>query len=156
MTCLQSPPMSARSSFRSGGGGLSSGIATAKTARGPDAAVYGIQVEGSAPLVASFDTGQAAVTGPPDTVADCIGTDRVFSYMWPLLEDRLDGALAVSDKRVREAMAHLATETHVVPEGAGAAALAAARTYRDDLQEPIVAIVSGGNVDPDLLTSVLT
>lgn len=138
-----------------GGGGLASGIGTAIQAKAPDADVYGVQVEGSAPLVESFRSGEAEVTGPPETVADGVATDRVFEYMWPLLSDRLDGALAVPEDLVLDAMGHLASECHVVAEGAGAVALAAAREHRDDLASPIVAVVSGGNVDRELLERVL-
>lgn len=138
-----------------GGGGLSSGVGTAVKARAPDAEVYGVQVEGSAPLVESFTSGEAEVTGAPDTVADGVATDRVFPYMWPLLSDRLDGALAATEEGLRQAMADLATERHVVAEGAGAVAVAAAREHREELAEPIVAVVSGGNVDAELLREVL-
>lgn len=138
-----------------GGGGLASGIATAVDALAPEAAVYGVQSTTSPALAESFETGRAEITGPPDTFADGMATDRVFAYMWPLLRDRLEGALTVTDDELEAAIRHLATETHVVAEGAGAAALAAAWAHRDALDEPIVAVVSGGNLQPDQLAEIL-
>lgn len=138
-----------------GGGGLSSGIGTALKALRPEVEVYGVQSETSPALVESFEHGEARITGPPDTFADGIATDRVFSYMWPLLEEVLDGAFAVADGPIEDAMRHLARESNVVVEGAGAAALAVARERRDELAEPIVAVVSGGNVAADRLRTVL-
>lgn len=138
-----------------GGGGLSSGIATAIKALRPGAKVFGVQAEGADPLPRSFESGQAEDSGAPRTLADGIAATRVFSYMWPVLRERLDGAMRVSDAELQKAMLHLAKECHVVAEGAGAAALAAAWKHRSDLEEPIVAVVSGGNVDPSLLARVL-
>lgn len=138
-----------------GGGGLSSGVATAAKALQPDVQVYGVQSSTSPALARSFERGQAEITGPPDTFADGMATDRVFSYMWPVLKERLEGALTVTDDELEAAIRHLATETHVVAEGAGAAGLAAAQRYRDELDEPIVAVVSGGNLDPGKLASIL-
>lgn len=138
-----------------GGGGLSSGVGTAIGALAPEAEVYGVQSTTSPALVESFEHGEARITGPPDTFADGVATDRVFAYMWPLLSERLDGAFAVDDADIARSMRHMATETNVVVEGAGAAALAAARRHREELAEPIVAVASGGNVSPERLAEVL-
>ncbi len=138
-----------------GGGGLSSGVATAIKALHPSAQVFGIQSSTSPALEASFAAGKATTTGPPDTFADGMATDRVFEYMWPLLGERLDGSLTVGDDEIASAIRHLASETHAVAEGAGAASVAAAWRYRDSLAEPIVAVVSGGNIQPELFARIL-
>lgn len=134
-----------------GGGGLSCGIATAVKALAPRAKVYGVQAEGADPLPRSFEAGAPVSSGPPNTFADGMAATRVFEYMWPVLRARLDGALRVSDEELRAAVVHLAKESHVVAEGAGAAGLAAARRDADRFEPPIVCVVSGGNIDPALL-----
>ena len=110
-----------------GGGGLAAGVAIAVKALVPGAKVYAVQAEGAAPLPASWEAGKPVATGPPKTFADGMAASRVFDYMWPVLRARLDGALAVSDDDLQRAIVHLAKESHVVAEGAGAAGLAAAR-----------------------------
>lgn len=138
-----------------GGGGLITGVATAIKALAPGVKVYGIQAEGADPLPRSFETGRPESTAAPKTFADGMAATRVFDYMWPVMRARLDGALRVSDDELQRAIVHLAKEAHVVAEGAGAAALAAAWRYRDRFETPIVCVVSGGNVDPSLLSKFL-
>jgi threonine dehydratase len=138
-----------------GGGGLSGGSATAIQALAPKARVFGVQAEGADPLPRSFESGQAEQSGPPRTFADGMAATRVFDYMWPLLRERLAGAMRVSDAELQKAIVHLAKECHVVAEGAGAAGLAAAWKHRGELEEPVVAVVSGGNLDPALLVRFL-
>lgn len=139
-----------------GGGGLSSGIATAVKALRPSARVLGVQAEGSAPLPLSFERGEPSRVEDPRTFADGMKASRVFDYMWPVLRARLDGAVRVSEDELAAAVRHLARESHVVAEGAGAAALAAAWTLRESVPGPVVAVVSGGNIDADLLARILT
>jgi threonine dehydratase len=74
--------------------------------------------------------------------------------MVPLLGRLLDGVLLVSDIEIRAAMRRLAFDAKVVAEPAGAAAFAAWNRYRDSLPSPVVAVVSGGNVDPGLFADV--
>jgi threonine dehydratase len=140
-----------------GGGGLVSGVATAIKALLPRAKVYGVQAEGAAPLPRSWAEGKPVATGPPSTFADGMAATRVFDYMWPVMRARLDGARAVSDEELQRAVVHLAKEAHVVAEGAGAAGLAAARRYAESegFEGPIVCVVSGGNIDPALLSRFL-
>lgn len=138
-----------------GGGGLSSGIATAIKAAKPGARVYGVQAEGADPLPRSFASGKAEDSGKPQTFADGMAATRVFDYMWPVLRERLDGAMRVSEAELQRAVVHLAKECHVVAEGAGAAGLAAAWKHHGELEGPVVAVVSGGNLDPALLARFL-
>lgn len=130
-----------------GGGGLISGIGTAIKAKKPKVKVYGVQAELAAPIVPSFKSGKPERIETGKTFADGIATDRVFSYMWPIMREVMDGALAVSEKEMHGAIRHLANEVHVVAEGAGSAALAAAWKYSGQLEKPIVCVVSGGNID---------
>lgn len=138
-----------------GGGGLSSGIATAVKALRPNARVLGVQAEGSAPVPLSFETGKPSRVESPRTFADGMKASRVFDYMWPLLSSRLDGAVRVAESELALAVRHLARECHVIVEGAGAAGLAAAWRLRGSVPEPIVAVVSGGNIDLALYARIL-
>ncbi len=138
-----------------GGGGLSSGIALAVKARSPKAKVFGVQAEGAAALPRVFETKKPCRVEDPKTIADGIRIGIILPEMADLLLRHLDGCYVVSDEEIKKAMHRLALEAKVVAEPAGAAAFAAWRSYRDELEAPVVAVVSGGNVDPALLAEVL-
>jgi threonine dehydratase len=139
-----------------GGGGLISGIGTAIKSKNPNVKIYGVQAELAAPIIGSFKSGKPERVEFGKTFADGIAADRVFEYMWPIMRDVMDGAFAVSEDEMRSAIKHLANETHVVAEGAGSAALAAAWKYVSQLEKPIVCIVSGGNIDNAVLGNIIS
>lgn len=139
-----------------GGGGLISGIGTAIRAKNPKVKLYGVQAELSAPIVPSFKSGRPERVETGKTFADGIATDRVFDYMWPLLQNVMDGPLVVTEDEMRVAIRHLANEVHVVAEGGGAAALAAAWRYTDQLDRPMACVISGGNIDNAVFSGILT
>jgi threonine dehydratase len=139
-----------------GGGGLAAGVAAAVKGLLPRARVYGVQAEGAAPLPTALATGRGHDTGaPPRTIADGIALPMTLDNMACCLSRLLDGCLIVTDDDVRLAMRRLAREAKVVAEPAGAVAFAAWAKHRDDLEAPVVAIVSGGNADPKLLSDVI-
>lgn len=138
-----------------GGGGLSSGIAIAVKARTPKAKVFGVQAEGAAPLPRVFETRLPCRVEDPSTIADGIRIGIILPGMADLLLRHLDGCFVVSDEEIRAAMRRLALEAKIVAEPAGAAAFAAWSRYRDQLNPPVAAVVSGGNVDPGLLADVI-
>jgi len=140
-----------------GGGGLVNGIAQAIRAKRPDVKFFGVQAERAAPLPKSLRSGVAEDVGVGDhkTIADGIGATRVYDYMLPLFKENLSGAFTVTDEELKLTMSRLAKESHVLVEPAGAAALAGAVNHRKDLEEPVVCVVSGGNVDPKLKLEVL-
>ncbi len=138
-----------------GGGGLASGIAIAVKARLPEAKVFGVQAEGAAPLRTVFETKRPHRVEDPKTIADGIRIGIILPEMAELLLRNLDGCLVVSDEEIKGAMRRFALETKLVAEPAGAAAFAAWERYRETLEPPVVAVVSGGNVDPTLLATVL-
>jgi threonine dehydratase len=137
-----------------GGGGLVAGIGTAVKGLAPRAEVFGVQAEGAAPLPVALQTHRAHRIDAPRTIADGIGIGMILPSMAEVLGRILDGALVVTDAEIRTAMRRLALETKIVAEPAGAAAIAAWTRYRDSLTPPVVAVVSGGNVDPNLLAEV--
>lgn len=137
-----------------GGGGLSCGIASALEARKPDVRVYAAEVETAAPLAASLVAGEPAEVERTASFVDGIGAGGVLDEMWPLASSLLDGSLVMSLDEVCDAIRILASGARVIAEGAGACAVAAAAA--DTIEEgEVVAVVSGGNIDADVLARIL-
>ncbi len=137
-----------------GGGGQACGIATAVKALRPDVRVLAAEVETAAPLRASLELGRPTSIERRPSFVDGIGGSSVLDSMWPLVSTLLDGSIVVSLAQVRAAIRMLARDVHVVAEGAGAAALAAALTGEAG-PGPVVAVISGGNIDPPVLAEIL-
>jgi threonine dehydratase len=138
-----------------GGGGLVAGIAIAVKATLPRAKVFGVQAEGAATLPVALRTGRAHHIERPATIADGIRVGIMLPNMVEVLRRHVDGCLLVTDDGIRAAIRRLAREAKVVAEPAGAAAFAAWDRFRAQLEPPVVAVVSGGNVDPGLLADVV-
>jgi threonine dehydratase len=137
-----------------GGGGLISGIGSGIRALKPSCQVIAAEVETAAPLRASLDAGEArAITRTPSFI-DGIGGASVLPAMWPLVRQVVEGSVVVTLDDVAEAIRMLVRHARIVAEGAGAAALAAALTGRAGARR-IVCVVSGGNIDPAVLASIL-
>ena len=129
-----------------GGGGLSSGIASAIRALKPDTRLYAVEVETAAPLAASLRAGQPVEVEYQPSFVDGIGGKSVLPEMWALVRDLLDGSLLVSLDEVRAAIRLLAERQRVIAEGAGAASVAAALAGQAGAGK-LVCVVSGGNID---------
>jgi threonine dehydratase len=130
-----------------GGGGLITGVASAIKARKPDVKVWGAEPETAAPAARSFAQGSAqAFPNWTSSFVDGAGGKSVLPRMWERMESIVDGSIVVSLDQTRQAMRLMAEKTRVIAEGAGALALAAALTGTAG-PGPIVAIVSGGNID---------
>jgi threonine dehydratase len=138
-----------------GGGGLSCGIASAVKAERREVRVLAAEVDTAAPFAASLEAGEAVAIERTPTFVDGIGGNSVLEEMWPLASSLLDGSLVESIDDVCDAIRTLATGTHVVAEGAGGAAVAAARSYVEEFGGRVVAVVSGGNIDADTLATIL-
>jgi threonine dehydratase len=129
-----------------GGGGLATGVASGVRARKPNVAVYVAEPETAAPASVSFATGRASpFPGWTATFVDGAGGKSVFPQMWERMQGLVDGAIVVTLDEVKRAMRVLAEKSRVIAEGAGALPVAAA--LRKELPGPIVAIVSGGNIE---------
>lgn len=130
-----------------GGGGLITGVGSALKALDPRILVWGAEPETAAPAAFSFAKGspQAFPDWQPSFV-DGAGGQSVFPRMWERMKPVVDGCIVVSLDETRQAMRLLAEKTRVIAEGAGALSVAAALTGKAGAG-PIVAIVSGGNVD---------
>jgi len=134
-----------------GGGGLISGIASALKATRPGIEVIGVQSDGYPLWPRSFEAG-GPVSIKPETIAD--GTTAPFDpRMFDLLGECVDRWLVVPEPRLKSAIAELASAAKLVAEGAGALAYAALEQLEPGPKT--VAIVSGGNIDPKLLASLL-
>jgi len=137
-----------------GGGGLSCGIATAVRTLRPEVRVYGCEVDTAAPLAAALTAGGPVPCARTATFVDGIGGPALLPEMWPPASRLLAGSLVVSLAEVAAAIRHLVQHAAIVAEGAGGASVAAALK---GLAGPgrNVAVVSGGNIDPEVLTTIL-
>src|SRR5271169_5402805 len=130
-----------------GGGGLITGVGSALKALNPHIKVWGAEPETAAPAALSFAKGSPQVfTEWKPSFVDGAGGQSVFPRMWERMRPVVDGSIVVSLNETKKAMRLLAEKVRVISEGAGALTLAAALTGQLG-QGPIVAIVSGGNVD---------
>ena len=133
-----------------GGGGLLAGIGCAVRALKPDVKIYSAEPETAAPLDASFAAG-GPVTFDRWTASfvDGAGGRSVLPSMWPLLRQYVDETTVIALDDVKAAMKFTAERCHVIAEGAGATAIAAARSsrMRECGHKRVVAVVSGGNID---------
>jgi threonine dehydratase len=139
-----------------GGGGLISGIATAIKAIRPEVAVYGVQAAGAAPAAASLRAGKAVSLPAAETIADAIRMKTVSAVTFPILQRLVDGVVPVEDEEIADAVVKLVEEAKLVVEGAGAAGLAALLAGRlPPGRGRIVVVLSGGNVDLNLIARVV-
>ncbi|HEX9340546.1 MAG TPA: threonine/serine dehydratase [Thermoplasmata archaeon] len=137
-----------------GGGGLIGGIATAIKARQPRTKVYACEPETAAPLAASFAAGSPQEFKRIPSFVDGSGASSVLPEMWELNRPLLAGSIVVSLREVASAIKLLVERHHVVSEGAGGSSVAAALTGKAGSGR-VVAVVSGGNIDPAKLTTIL-
>ena len=136
-----------------GGGGLSCGIASAIKAVRPQARVFAAEVETSGPFAASLEAGEPVEVERVSSFVDGIGGKSMLPEMWPLAYDLLDGSIVTSLEEICDAIRLLVERAHVVAEGAGGASVAAALT--GVVEGNVVAVVSGGNLDPAVLATIL-
>jgi len=130
-----------------GGGGLVAGLGSAIKALRPQIRVWGAEPETAAPAARSFAAGSPQVFSEwQASFVDGAGGKSVFPRMWELMKPVVDGSIVVTLEQTRRAMRLMAEKARVISEGAGALPLAAALTGKAG-PGPIVAIVSGGNID---------
>ena len=135
-----------------GGGGLTTGIASALKALRPQVRVVTAEPETAAPLAAAFASGEPREIEFHPSWVDGAGGRALLPGMWERALELVDEASSVPLVEAEEAVRLLASRAHVVAEGAGALALAAALP-RDDR---CVCIVSGGNIDLDVYARILS
>jgi threonine dehydratase len=138
-----------------GGGGLSCGIASVLRERAPKVKIYAAEAETAAPLAPSLAAGRPCVIDYQPSFVDGIGGKTVFPNMFALAQKLLDGSLTVSLDEAARAMKLVAERNRVIIEGAAACAVAAALSGRAGSGK-VVAIVSGGNIDLEKFSKLVT
>jgi threonine dehydratase len=138
-----------------GGGGLSCGIASALRELHLKAKVIASEIETAAPLAASFGAGKRVQAPYTPSYVDGIGSKALLEEMWPLASSLLSGSLVVTLEQTTAALRLLAERNRVIAEGAGATSVAAALTGGAGPGK-VVCVVSGGNIDPAILATILS
>jgi threonine dehydratase len=130
-----------------GGGGLVTGVGSAVKALRSEVTVIGAEPETAAPYAYSLSQGEPSkFPGWQASFVDGAGGQSVTERMWQRMQPVVDGAITVTLDETRQAMRLIGEKARVIAEGAGALALAAARTGKAG-DGPIVCVVSGGNID---------
>jgi threonine dehydratase len=130
-----------------GGGGLVVGVASAVKALKPDVKMFGAEPDTAAPAELTFRKGSPQVYAEwKSSFVDGAGGQSMFPRMWERMKPLMDGFIVVSLEETKAAMRMMAEKARIISEGAGALPLAAALTGKAG-KGPIVAIVSGGNID---------
>jgi threonine dehydratase len=142
---------------QAGGGGLIAGIAVAIKSRIPGAEVIGVEAAGSPQLSASLAAGAPlSISRPVDTIADGLATGRIGRLPFELIRDRVSRVVTVDDFEIGEAVLLMLERMKLLAEGAGATALAGALKIKADLRgKRVVVLVSGGNIDINLLDRII-
>jgi len=139
-----------------GGGGLVSGIAVAVKDQRPDVHVVGVQAAGCASFPASLDAGAPRELPRAQTIADGIAVKKPGEITLAHVAALVDEVVVVDEDSIARALVLLLERAKLVAEGAAAASVAAILEKEATLTPPVVAIVSGGNIDPLLLQHVVT
>ena len=137
-----------------GGGGLISGVAVATKTLRPSISIVGVQAERFSTAAALFN-GRAPAPSRSGTVAEGIAVERPGEITMPIIRAQVDALVAVSEREIERAICTLLEVEKTVVEGAGAAPLAAIWANPELAKGKTVLVLSGGNIDTMILTSVL-
>ncbi|HET8796991.1 MAG TPA: pyridoxal-phosphate dependent enzyme, partial [Thermoanaerobaculia bacterium] len=137
-----------------GGGGLITGIGSALRALAPHVRVFGAEPETAAPGAVSFAAGEPReFENWQATFVDGAGGKSIFPRMWERMKSVVDGSIVVTLDEVKAAMKLMASKMRVIAEGAGGLPVAAALKQSEG---PVVAVVSGGNIDLRKFCEIVT
>lgn len=140
-----------------GGGGLAAGVAFAIKTLRPDVKVYGVQATGAPSMERSIKTGSPCHLDSVSTIADGIAVKQPGELTYQLCKEYLDDIVTVNDDETAAAILALMERQKLVAEGAGAVAVAAVMFNKLPVKgRKVVAIVSGGNIDVNTLSRVIT
>ena len=140
-----------------GGGGLVSGVAYAAKSLKPDIKVYGVQAREAASMADSLKYDEQVTLKTVNTFADGIAVKHPGDLTFELIKDYVDGVVTVTEDEIAVAILALIEKQKLIAEGAGAVALAA--VMADKIPEEgknVVCLVSGGNIDVNILSRVIT
>ena len=140
-----------------GGGGLISGVALAIKAVRPKTRVVGVQPEGAQAVRRALDAGQVVRLDSLNTVADGLTAPYCGDRNFEIIRRDVDDVVVISDEAIIDGLQFLVARARIVAEPAGAAAVGAllGGAVRAKPGERVVAIVSGGNIDPERLAGFL-
>ena len=140
-----------------GGGGLTSGIAVALSTLMPDFVTRPVEPEGFDDVVRSLKTGKRQTNKKiSGGLCDAIITPTPGELTFPLMKKYCGGGIVVTDEQVMKTIALAFTRLRIVIEPGGAVALAAALFHSKKCDnETLIAVVSGGNIDPDIFKKAL-
>jgi threonine dehydratase len=138
-----------------GGGGLAAGIAIAAKGSSPSPRVIGAQAEAAAPFPVSFAAGHPVTITCGPTMADGIAVARPGDLTFEVLASCVERVVTVTEESLSRALLVCLERAKQVVEPAGAAAVAALLEHPRAMDPPVVAVLSGGNIDPLLLAKVL-
>ncbi len=142
-----------------GGGGLAAGIASAAKQQaakeGRALRIVGVQAENAAPYIASLAAGEPRQVPVVPTIADGIAVYRPGELNFAIIRDTIDEVVTVTEDDIARALLVLLERAKLVVEPAGAVAVAAMMTGAVQSDGPVVAVLSGGNIDPLLMQRVV-
>jgi threonine dehydratase len=141
-----------------GGGGLIAGVALAIKSQRPDVQIVGVEPEGAAAMWRSREAGQPVRLETVATIADGLSAPFAGALPFALVQRYVDDVVLVDDAAIREAMILILERTKLLAEPGGAAGVAAllSGAIRPQSGAPVVAILSGGNVDAGRLAALLS
>jgi threonine dehydratase len=138
-----------------GGGGLAAGVALAVKSMRPGVRIVGVQAERAAAYPASLAAGHPVVVDPASTMADGIAVGRPGDITFEMIHYLVDSVVTVSEESLSRALLLCLERTKLVVEPAGVAGVAALLDWPHAFEPPVVVVLSGGNIDPLLLSKVL-
>lgn len=138
-----------------GGGGFAAGVAVAVKALRPDVRIIGVQAEGAACYPPSLAAGHPVSLDSPATMADGIKVGRPGDVPYRLIEELVDEVRTVTEDELSSALLLCLERAKLVVEPAGASPVAALLSDPKSFRGPVVAVLSGGNVDPLLMQRIL-
>jgi len=138
-----------------GGGGLAAGLAVAVKSLDPEIHVVGVQAEAVAPYPGSLAAGHPVSIRATSTMADGIAVSRPGDIPFAILSGFAERVVTVSEESLARGLLLCLERAKQVVEPAGAAGVAAVLEHARDFTPPVVVVLSGGNIDPLLLSKLL-
>jgi threonine dehydratase len=140
-----------------GGGGLISGMAVALKALAPHVRIVGVEAETLPAAARSREAGRLVTIPPGETIADGIAVRRIGNVTFPLIEQHVDELVTVSEEEIASSVLLLLEREKSVVEPAAAATLAAVTAGKvgDVAGKNVVMVLSGGNIDVNLLSRII-
>ena len=138
-----------------GGGGLASGVSAAVKMLHPDVRVVGVQASGAAGMKASIEAGHVVELDSAKTIADGIAVKKPGELTFELCSRYVDEIVTVDDDEIAQAILLLMERGKMVAEGAGATAVAAIMSRKFDVSGKVVAVISGGNIDVNMISRII-